>query len=80
VSASAHHTQLTFSIAQNIVLPPAQWQMRAFDAQWTDRPGGVPTLVAMLAVRDTAAMHGGSASATIDARGTRIGLTIPLGV
>ncbi|MEQ1870582.1 MAG: hypothetical protein ABL961_11210 [Vicinamibacterales bacterium] len=80
VSAAAEGGQLTFAVRQSVMTPPLQWQMRAFDPHWTDRMGGVPSLVAMLAVRDTAALHGGSASATVEARGTKIAFTVPLGV
>lgn len=80
VSASVQGAQLTFAVTQTVVVPPAQWQVRAFDPQWTDRTGGVPALMAMLAVRDTAALHGGAAAAVIEGRGTRVSLTIPLGV
>ncbi len=80
VSAAVDGAQLTFAVTQSVVMPPAQWQIRAFDPQWTDRIGGVPALVAMLAIRDTAAIHGGTAAATIEARGTKIAFTIPLGL
>lgn len=80
VSAAVDGAQLTFAVTQNVVMPPAQWQMRAFDPQWTDRIGGVPVLVALLAIRDTAAIHGGTAAATIEARGTKIAFTVPLGL
>lgn len=80
VTASVENTQLTFSVSQSVMTPPVQWQARAFDAQWTDRIGGVPALVAMLALRETANVHGGTAAASIEARGTKISLTIPLGV
>lgn len=80
VSAAVSGAQLTFAVTQNVVMPPAQWQIRAFDSQWTDRTGGVPALVALLAVRDTATVHGGMAAATIEARGTKIAFTVPLGL
>ncbi len=80
ISASVAGNELTFAVSQNVVTPPIQWQLRAFDSQWTDRMGGVPSLVAMLAVRETAVMHGGDAAAAIEARGTKISFTVPLGM
>ena len=61
VSASAEGRRITFAITQNQVAPPSSWRARAFDPQWTDRAGGVPALVAMLAVQETARVHGGTA-------------------
>ncbi len=74
------HHQLTFAVSQEIVSAPHPWHSRAFDRLWTDRPGGTPALVSMLAVQETARAHGGSASVSVVGRGTKIGLTIPLGV
>jgi hypothetical protein len=71
---------VTFSVSQASVTPPAHWQVRAFDAGWTDRPGGVPALLWMLALRDTARAHGGTARVERADRGTTIGFSLPLGV
>jgi hypothetical protein len=80
VSAAVEGTQLVFSVTQTVMMPPIQWQMRAFDPQCTDRIGGVPALVSMLAIRETAQLHGGNATASIEARGTKISIAIPLGL
>ncbi len=80
VSAAVEGTTLTFAVTQNVVIPPGQWQARSFDPNWTDRIGGIPSLVAMLSLRETAAAHGGNATASVEGRGTRIALHLPIGV
>lgn len=80
VSASAEGRRLTFAVTQDQVTPPPSWHARAFDAHWTDRAGGVPALVAMLAVQETAKAHGGTALASLAGHGTRIAFTVPSGV
>lgn len=72
--------QITFAVSQDAVTPPGIWHARAFDPQWTDRTGGIPALVSMLAIQRTAEAHGGSVSVEPAGRGTRIALTIPVGV
>lgn len=79
VAVSAESGKVTFAVTQDIVAAPPAWTTRAFDAGWTDRPGGVPAAVAVLAVRQTAAAHGGDATVSATAGGTRITLTIPAG-
>ena len=80
VSASAEGRRITFAVTQDQMTPPPSWRARAFDAQWTDRTGGVPALVAMLAVQETARVHGGTALVATTGRGTRIAFTVPYGV
>ena len=80
VSASAEGRRITFAITQNQVAPPSSWRARAFDPQWTDRAGGVPALVAMLAVQETARVHGGTALVATAGHGTSIAFTVPYGV
>ena len=80
VSASAEGRRITFAVTQDQMTPPPSWRARAFDAQWTDRTGGVPALVAMLAVQETARVHGGTAFVATTGHGTRIAFTVPYGV
>ncbi|MGE3957801.1 MAG: hypothetical protein AB7H96_13860 [Vicinamibacterales bacterium] len=72
--------QLTLVASQDHVLPTQAWAARAFDAGWTDRPGGTGVVLAMAALQQVARAHGGDAQVTLSPRGTRIGLTIPAGV
>lgn len=71
---------VTLAVSQSVVTPPAIWQARAFDATWTDRPGGTPGLVWMLALQEAATVHGGAAKVECSNRGTTIGIRIPAGV
>jgi ParB-like nuclease family protein len=70
---------VTFTVSQETVAAPEVWLRRAFDHQWTDRPGGLTAAVSMLAVRTVAEAHGGTA--TVGAgRGTRISILMPTGI
>ena len=71
---------VTFAVSQSSVTPPAIWQTRAFDPGWADRPGGVPGLLWMLALREVAHAHGGTARVERSGRGTTIGFSLPAGV
>jgi hypothetical protein len=71
---------VTFVVSQDNVSVPEIWASRAFDPQWTDRPGGLPATVAMQAVTRAADAHGGQAAAALSARGTRIMVTVPTGL
>ena len=71
--------QLTLVVSQDHVLPPPVWIERAFDPTWRDRPGGAATTLAMTSLQRAARMHGGDATATLSARGSRVALTIPAG-
>jgi hypothetical protein len=70
---------LTFSVAQQSIVAPEAWVTRAFDDRWVERPGSTAALIAMLAVAQTADLHGGSVQVTA-VRGTRIALTVPTGL
>jgi ParB/RepB/Spo0J family partition protein len=72
-----HH--VTFAASQDMAAAPESWAARAFDAEWTDRPGGVPCTIAMLALHAAAQAHQGAAAVTTTNRGTRIALTLPTG-
>ena len=76
-AASDAGNGVTFTVSQPTVTPPPIWQARAFDATWTDRPGGVPALLWMLALQETAQAHGGTARAERSDRGTNIAFTLP---
>jgi ParB/RepB/Spo0J family partition protein len=70
---------VTFTVSQETVAVPEVWLRRAFDHQWTDRPGGIPAAISMLAVRTVAEAHGGTA--TVGAgRGTRFSILMPTGI
>ena len=71
--------QLTLVVSQEHVQPPASWAERAFDAEWRDRPGGAAVSVGLAALQHAARVHGGEGLATLTARGSRVGLTIPAG-
>jgi len=73
-------TGVAFTVSQASVTPPAIWQARAFDPTWTDRPGGVPALLWMLALQETAHAHDGTVRVERSDRGTTIGFTVPAGV
>jgi len=73
-------TGVAFTVSQPSVTPPPIWQARAFDATWTDRPGGVPALLWMLALQETAHAHGGTVRVERSDRGTTIGFSLPTGV
>ena len=73
-------TGVLFTVSQSSVTPPAIWQARAFDPTWTDRPGGVPALLWMLALQETAHAHGGTVRVERPDRGTTIALSLPSGV
>lgn len=81
VSARAESNgHITFGVAQDIMTMPGNWCARAFDPQWTDRTGGVPALVSMLAIQRVAEAHGGTALVTSPGRGTSIVLSVPAGI
>jgi hypothetical protein len=71
---------VAFAVTQPSVTPPAMWQTRAFDPTWTDRPGGVPALVWMLALQETVRDHGGTVRVERSDRGTTIRFSLPAGV
>jgi ParB/RepB/Spo0J family partition protein len=70
---------VTFTVSQETVAVPEVWLRRAFDHQWTDRPGGIPAAISMLAVRTVAEAHGGTAAVGAG-RGTRISILMPTGI
>ena len=72
--------RVTFAVSQPTVTPPPIWQARAFDATWTDRPGGVPALLWMLALQETAQAHGGTVRVERSDRGTSIAFALPISV
>lgn len=68
---------VAFTVSQPTVTPPPIWQARAFDATWTDRPGGVPALLWMLALQETAQAHGGTVRVERSDGGTSVVFTLP---
>jgi hypothetical protein len=80
LKASAEGSQrVAFAVVQESVSAPAVWFARAFDGQWTDRPGGVAATVSMLAVQHTAELLGGEVVVGSQGGGTRVAITLPLG-
>jgi hypothetical protein len=77
LSAAISAGQLACVVAQNAVAVPESWASRAFDQEWTDRPGGTPALASMLALKRIAEGFGGDAAAAVARRGTSVTLTIP---
>jgi hypothetical protein len=71
---------VVFTVSQPSVTPPPIWEARAFDSSWTDRPGGVPALLWMLALQETAHAHGGTVRVERSDRGTTIGFSVPVGI
>jgi two-component system sensor histidine kinase TtrS len=70
---------VTFTVSQDSVAAPDVWLRRAFDPQWTERPGGVAAAIGMLAVRTVAEAHGGTATASAG-RGTKVAVVMPTGI
>jgi hypothetical protein len=79
ISGGLVSSRITIEISQNTVAAPAAWSSRAFDEHWTSRPGGIPALVAMLALRRSVEQHRGVVSATAVPDGTRISISLPTG-
>lgn len=67
-----------FVVAQSSVAMPDTWASRAFDKEWTDRPGGAAAAASMLALKRIAEVSGGSVAAVCTRRGTTITLTVPM--
>ncbi len=71
---------MTFTISQNTVAVADAWIARAFDRTWVDRPGGLPTLTSMLALKQAAETLGGHVSIAAVGLGTAITISIPAGI
>jgi ParB-like chromosome segregation protein Spo0J len=69
---------IAFTVSQNAIAVPDAWFSRAFDETWTDRPGGIPALVSMLAVQRAADILGGRVVAKRHGRGTVISISVPM--
>jgi ParB-like chromosome segregation protein Spo0J len=78
-AAGSADGRIVFTVSQDAVAVPDAWAARAFDPAWTERPGGVPAVVSLLALARAAAAHHGSVAVEVTSRGTRITLSIPLG-
>lgn len=68
---------VSFAVTQSAVVAPDCWASRAFDTEWTDRPGGPSAVASMLALRRIADASSGSVSVGSTRRGTSVTLTIP---
>ncbi len=80
VTATAPRSkQVALTVTQQTVAVPESWFVRAYDESWTGRPGGTGALLALLAVRETAALHGGHVALSNADPGTTITITLPTG-
>ena len=75
-SRSAGH--VVFDVSQDVMVVPAEWAPRAFEATWIDRPGGVPATMWMLSAERVALALGGKVGAVATGLGTMISFTVPL--
>jgi hypothetical protein len=71
---------ITFTISQNTVPVVDAWIARAFDRTWMDRPGGLPTLTSILALKQAVETLGGQVNVAAVGRGTTITISIPGGI
>jgi hypothetical protein len=78
-AAAPRSTQVALSVTQQSVLPPDAWLAQAYDETWTGRPGGSGVLLALLSMRETAALHGGHAALSNADPGTTISINVPTG-
>ena len=70
--------EVAFSVSTIGVLPPPQWESRAFDAIWTDRPGGHAALVWLQAARTIIEGYGGRIKGVASAQGATLWVTMPV--
>jgi hypothetical protein len=78
VSAAKEESgRIAFSVSQSSVRPSASWASRAFEIEWTERPGGIASAIYAAALRRTANAHGGTAAIDVEAGGTRITISLP---
>jgi hypothetical protein len=76
-AATSPNGHLSFVIAQTTIAVSETWASRAFDQDWSDRPGGVSALASMLALRRIADGFGATVTAASVRRGTSVTLTMP---
>jgi hypothetical protein len=70
--------QIEFAISQVGIAVSADWETRAFDAAWPERPGGSQAAIWMLAARTIAESYGGRLIISAAARGTTIKMVMPV--
>jgi signal transduction histidine kinase len=70
--------QIELAVSEVGTAVPAQWEARVFDATWTERPGGLPATVWMLAARTVAEAYGGRVSASAIPRGRVVKMIMPI--
>jgi hypothetical protein len=78
-AAAPRSMQIALTVTQQSVMPPAGWLAHAYDEAWTERPGGDSVLLALLSMRETAALLGGHAALSNAEPGTTISITVPTG-
>lgn len=77
VGVTAESGRLVAAVTQRHVAAIPAWSGRALDAQWSDRPGGPVSLIALLAAQQVANAHGGELEISSDANGTAIAISFP---
>ena len=70
--------EVTLSVSTSGVPPPPLWESRAFDATWTDRPGGNAVLVWLQAARAIIEGYGGRVKGVASAQGATLRVTMPV--
>lgn len=66
-----------FTVTQASVQATSAWASRAFDLEWTERPGGEVALVALLAAQRAITAHGGTIALACTDHGTTITMALP---
>lgn len=70
--------QIEFAVSQIGVGVSTNWESRAFDLTWTDRPGGIPAVAWMVAARKVAESYGGTVSVSATLRGASVKMVMPV--
>jgi ParB-like chromosome segregation protein Spo0J len=77
VSATAEPGRVVATVTQRHVVAIPAWSGRALDAQWSERPGGPVSLIALLAAKQVADAHAGELEVKTDSNGTAIAISFP---
>jgi signal transduction histidine kinase len=70
--------QIEFAISEVGIGVSIDWETRAFDATWPERPGGSQAAIWMLAARTIAESYGGRVIVSAAGRGTTIKMVMPV--
>lgn len=66
-----------FTVSQSAVHAAEVWAARAFDPEWSERPGGEVALVSLLAAQRVVTAHGGSVALACTEHGTSVTMAFP---